>query len=778
MAYYGAQKNNPELKKAIEEYESKLQENLSLRSAASPENNVESTSFTGCGVGDLLTLAETTVFPVYVQSPQGAGSSATGPQYPANGLLWVMNMGLRYQNRGCSWWGNRLSLWGQQLAGMIPINSSNPQALYHYQLKMQKHNFALQALTVCGCQGQGQPLLRTSQPLEPLELNPGSEAIIPEGYGYSSSGVLRTNEELNQENIIKQTQIVEKKKLVVTEKVIEEFSINTGDLKAGGEVRPFEIIGEEGAMFTMEVYDADGNYYNFSDETWSSTKYRLNKSVIRGNSYKGIINFSNIASKLHVYTILLFAEDTPTVKTVHSEYIERKFSDGTIDINRSSGSNSKLLKKTISQAQEVTLRISAMAPRRGDANEDTVDGAISSGTNIVMDTPYTTKKVEVGDKLSGTNIAAGTYITAVNVSGTNDRYTLSTAVSGSVSDGATLIFTGPFADTTPRYGTTTGSDSTTVSTGSHGEIYSFSITLTAASGRSFTLLRQPTENDLLYVSLVNMGAAASAIDGEDTSSSALFYRWPVNNVAGLASNMILDPSKLVGQNATLDSIISDYKQTTTVSTKKSIQLDLQKQKIQEEYLKDYSEEVLDEQSTETIVFVKGVTTTGSPTINRLGITTAVAGNLVFNKQQVDALKSDTNVKILGYGLSAIKQMSFGTELKFSNLAAELQAVTTTVSTDASGTSISIAERAGIMDGVSTVTGAGITTTPHVVSGASGNTGSGAIVVSASQSIEQGQTLTFSGASNVVTITGDVEIVSMAESNTTIYFDMEKFLTCF
>ena len=83
-----------------------------------------------------------------------------------------------------------------------------------------------------------------------------------------------------------------------------------------------------------------------------------------------------------------------------------------------------------------------------------------------------------------------------------------------------------------------------------------------------------------------------------------------------------------------------------------------------------------------------------------------------------------------------------------------------------------------MDGVSTVTGAGITTTPHVVSGASGNTGSGAIVVSASQSIEQGQTLTFSGASNVVTITGDVEIVSMAESNTTIYFDMEKFLTCF
>ena len=84
-----------------------------------------------------------------------------------------------------------------------------------------------------------------------------------------------------------------------------------------------------------------------------------------------------------------------------------------------------------------------------------------------------------------------------------------------------------------------------------------------------------------------------------------------------------------------------------------------------------------------------------------------------------------------------------------------------------------------MDGQSIMTGIGVSgENIKVVSGASGNTGAGTIVVSAAQTIEDNQTLTFANASNVATITGNVTIKSIPTSNSVVYFDVEKFLTCF
>jgi len=36
-------------------------------------------------------------------------------------------------------------------------------------------------------------------------------------------------------------------------------------------------------------------------------------------------------------------------------------------------------------------------------------------------------------------------------------------------------------------------------------------------------------------------------------------------------------------------------------------------------------------------------------------------------------------------------------------------------------------------------------------------------------------LYFDGASNVLTITGDIEVLNMGISDTTLYFDLEKFI---
>ncbi len=592
-------------------------------------------------------------------------------------------------------------------------------------------------------------------------------------------------------------------------KIINSFSIDTSDIDSNGEKRNFNIIGDDGAMFSMEVLDADGNYYNFASDTWSTTVSRLNKSVIEGTKYSGFINFSNIASKTHVYTLRLFAESSNSVQTKHLKRLEIRKSDGTVDINNSIGSNSILLTKEIFQPQDLTLTISCIQPSRSSATTDTVDGEVTSGSSIVMDASYLTKKIKVGDIVSGTNITTGTTVKEVNTDDNVKKYTLSAAVAGTVADSATLTFTGPFNSMTPRYGADTGA--AVITPGAKGKTASFSITATAPNGRSFILKRQPKDRDICYVREVTFGSSASPIEGENTASSTLFYRWPVDNVAGLRNGMILDPSFSTGSNATIDSSIQDYLVQTTVTstetvayeTKVSKEIEMQRDKARQElevlrrressekdieafmrsqeYLFKNGSEYEEIVTTDYVrQLINGVTTTSEPSsINRKGIVTAVAGELIFNKQQVDALKDDTSVKIIGYKSDNIYLMSFGTQVHLNNLKAELTTITTATSSAVSASaSIPIDNRAGIIDGVSEVSGIGIKTTTLVSSGANGVTGAGTIVVDSAQTIEDNTTLTFAGASNIVTITGEIAISGgTLESATKIYFDLEKFLEC-
>lgn len=690
-----------------------------------------------------------------VENMVNISSSTTHQAYNANRKqnqlpVFLSKMWNQYLSKGCGWWENRVNLWTDRL-GRLNQNPNSTQELINLEVYNSEINFAKAMQNTCGC-----AKVQTSE---------------PEGYSYTEKGTLLKTETIE----VLEKQKDKKVEKLILNKTIKKLDINIDDILPNGEIRSFKIIGDSGAMFWMEVYDADGNYYNFSTQAWSSTKYQLKTSVIRFGSYSGKINFSNIASKTHVYTILLYAEDGNFVKTKHDNYVERKKTDNSIDENNSQGSNSKLIKRTITQQQGVSLTLSAIAPKSGDSITDTVDGAVGSGTNIVMDTSYLTKKIIIGDKVSGTNVAAGTTIAAVNVASTNDRYTLSTAVGGTVADAATLTFAGPFNTMTPDHDTTTGSAViSNLSTGYNTVKKSFTITLTAPSGRAFTILRQPKEEDLTSISLVTFGSAALALEGEDTTSSSLFYRWPVDNVAGLAKGMVLDPSKSKA-NTTIASFISDYKVTTTVTTEGSEEVRTSKGPSPA-----YSEESVTTETSTTKFFTKGVESTGLITaVNRQNKATAQAGNIIFNNQQVDALKSDTDVKIFGYGLNNIKTMSFGAELKFTNLAATLSEITTATSSAVSNsTSIPVDERLGILDGTSTMTGIGIVTAPKVSSAAIGSTGAGTIVVSAAQTIEDNTTLTFSGASNVITITGNVEVLNMPESNVIIYFDVEKFLTCF
>ena len=54
-------------------------------------------------------------------------------------------------------------------------------------------------------------------------------------------------------------------------------------------------------------------------------------------------------------------------------------------------------------------------------------------------------------------------------------------------------------------------------------------------------------------------------------------------------------------------------------------------------------------------------------------------------------------------------------------------------------------------------------------------GNGNVVVATAQNLESGQTVFFDRASNVATITGNIELSNMSMSDVTLYFDVERFL---
>ena len=291
----------------------------------------------------------------------------------------------------------------------------------------------------------------------------------------------------------------------------------------------------------------------------------------------------------------------------------------------------------------------------------------------------------------------------------------------------------------------------------------FSITCTALSGRTLSSFKLPTEDDLCTYKTVTFGSAALAISGEDTSSASVFYRWPIDNIAGLSEGMFLDPSRTgTGTNTTTPAIISKYK-----TTKSSTELDTRR------YYTDIVTTTLDD------VFVPGVDSYGNniTAIDRNGVTKAQAGNITFDVQQVDALKADANVKIYAYGSNQIESLT-GMSVKLRNIAiTPTQISTTTTAAVSNSTTIPVTEMDNIST-ASTIRGVNINSAVAnpTVTLKSAATGAGNLTASAAQTLENGQTLFFDNASNIITITGTISITNMSINDTTLYFDVERFLT--
>ena len=552
------------------------------------------------------------------------------------------------------------------------------------------------------------------------------------------------------------------------EKIITGVNINTRDIKYTGETRTFVISGQKDAVFSIEIYDdaTTPNYYDFYSNTFSTTKKKLYKAYLAENTYEFTVKFPAIGARsLIKYTIDIVAETVDGIKTLHSNYLPSFFEDGSIDINGSVGSESNILRKIIYQDVKKNLFISCIAPSLYATSSDTVNGAVSSSNRIVIDGDATdTNIVRVGDLVTGSGIASSVHA-IVDIIDPDDDNTneIQVSIADSIGDGEVITFTPPFNGVTPHStDSTTGRQVIELSSGESSS-FSFTVTVTAPSGRALTSVKTPETDDLCAFKNITFESAALAISDEDTDSNSKFFRWPITNISGLKEGMVLDPARSgTGANTTTPARISKYRTTSTSS-----------QIIENKYGNEIRSVNLTKVEVPAIdSYYNDITA-----IDRNGVSTAQKGNIVFDTQQLDALKSDSNVRIFGYGTSDIRSLT-GTTVKIKDVVVTPTQVSTTTSGAVSNSATIPLTEVRDVNQNSIIRGIGIdaAVSNPIVTNKAAASGGANITASAAQTLESGQTLFFDGASRIITITGTIE-VTMGISDTTVHFDLEKIMTC-
>jgi len=183
-------------------------------------------------------------------------------------------------------------------------------------------------------------------------------------------------------------------------------------------------------------------------------------------------------------------------------------------------------------------------------------------------------------------------------------------------------------------------------------------------------------------------------------------------------------------------------------------------------IKGYKDENKSTAANHVYVIPKALSSDGLTMIDSVGGTVVISASSTF--------VADRTLTFTGYGFSGASEFN-STKFTISNLKVVINPVTTT--TDAvvsNSTTIPITSTNGIRD-VDTVlmTGVGVTAaSPHVDTVNAGVS----VVVSAAQTIENGQTVVFTGSSRAATVTGDVEIQRHGKDNLTLTLELDNILT--
>lgn len=549
--------------------------------------------------------------------------------------------------------------------------------------------------------------------------------------------------------------------------IIKEIQIDLDYVSNEGQQKDYKITGDNGSIFSVVVEKiipgAATQYYDFNTSTFAESYKRLKNKAITTNSYSGSITFpagvypSSIPNGPIKYVISVYAEEA--FGTFQDQYSEVRFPDGVLDINNSKGSNSNLLQKVLYQFPETVVSLSSISasensgfvgflptPQTFNVQRGSSSGKINFSHQIAL---HSTKTgfIKRTPKLSDlVCFLARTLGEPVVIKG-DVTYVANSAESAT----KTMSMTGSFNSTTLILNSTSG-----VSVGD--TIVGFGQFENQINGEIPVIVVSVVDETRIHVSKALQNTSGGSVSNINIIfENRTYRRWEVENIQGFQENMIPYGSYLAS-----GTFLSRYVDETEITTEKM----------------NSNGEVVEETTTVTNINVPAVDTLGYTPTYEYGNLKSQKGYITFNQPQLSTIRNGY-LKFYAYGEKAIEIIN-NSKINLQNLNIELSPVTTTVN-DASNadgntaqTAIVVASATGIKDDVSVMSGVNVTSTSidPLVTNISGTT----LTVSPAQYLQHGETLTFTGAGQVFTITGDIDFQNVDSASFGIAFDVDKFIT--
>ena len=495
-------------------------------------------------------------------------------------------------------------------------------------------------------------------------------------------------------------------------KVISNFKIDTSNIKSAGQTRTFQIIGSKNAVFSMEVTNEDGHYYNFYTKTFSATKATLSKIALRNGVYSGSITFPKVTDNDH-YDILLYAE--PSYDTKHTLYVESRDANGNVDVNASIGSDSLMLVKKIFQFLDVTLTLTAIS----------VNSLTAFSSSSVTNTTIDLTRGQAGGKVPFTIVYTANAARNVSIDRQPSEIDIATFVERTIGSAAI-----------PIQGENTDSDS---------QFYKWPIDNIVGLRKGMMVTRATNVTN-------------GTIIKDYFTELEIEYRPEDQQTARQQRELIRETEmQRSAYNSVSRQTPIDY------NIEKPLQDFIPGERETKTYYEVY-EPALQPTGEATLTDGIGTSQAGNIVFSHQQVDALKDDTIKILGYGMRNIKSLINYELKFTDLKVVITPVTTTTTS---------AVSNSTSVPVASRNGIRDGNVSTVTGIGIDTSSSI---PTVASGAGAVSGAGTIVLSAAQTLEDGITLSFGKTSRVATITGNVEVVKAGLADATIRFDLEKFLT--
>ena len=218
---------------------------------------------------------------------------------------------------------------------------------------------------------------------------------------------------------------------------IKSFEIDSSDLKSFGGVRSFLVRGTASAYFNLKITRSNGNTYDFTTNTFTSTATELADQLIDSSGvYNGVISFDSVSAD-DIYTVVL----SPNVSL-----------GTTLNSNIQDSADKFKSTVVINQYKIITVTLT-LASASYSGSYDTLpsnivrssivkvkNGNQSAGTTVLLDD---VDDLAVGMSFTGTGVTGAPRIVSINTAAKSIVASVSQNASGSsgMADNASITFT-------------------------------------------------------------------------------------------------------------------------------------------------------------------------------------------------------------------------------------------------------------------------------------------------------------------------------------------------